>query len=104
MKPGTAVTMMIPPFSRRRRSTASGTLRAWPLIARAEEWLKITGARLTSSASIIVFSDTWLRSTTIPIRFISRTRSLPKSVSPPCSGSSVALSAHGVLRLCVSVM
>ena len=46
----------------------------------------------------------WLRSTIIPRRFISRTTWRPKSVSPSCLGASVALSAHGVFRPCVSVM
>lgn len=41
--------------------------------ARADEWLKKTGARLTSSASRIVATDTWDRSTSMPRRFISLT-------------------------------
>ena len=51
----------------------------------------------------MVVAATWERSTSIPIRFISRTTSRPNAVSPPCAGSSVAESAHGVLRLCVRV-
>jgi hypothetical protein len=39
----------------------------------------------------------------MPSRFISRTTCSPNGVSPSCSGLSVAESAHGVLRLWVSV-
>ena len=40
----------------------------------------------------------------MPIRFISRTTSRPKSESPPSTGSSVAESAQGTFSLWVSVM
>jgi hypothetical protein len=53
-KPGTNVTMQTPPLSASRASTSSGTLRGLSQSARAEEWLKITGAAATSSASRIV--------------------------------------------------
>ena len=39
----------------------------------------------------------------MPIRFISRTTSRPKSVRPPTAGRSVAASAHGRFWLWVSV-
>jgi hypothetical protein len=54
--------------------------------------------------SIIVASLVWLRSTSMPISCISRTTSRPKSVSPSCCGSSVALSAQAVVFEWVSVM
>ena len=101
---GTNVTITTPFVSRTRSRTSSGTLRGTPDRARADEWEKITGASLTSIAWRIVSAETWLRSTSTPRRFISRTTSSPNRVSPPCSGSSVAESAHGVLWLCVSVM
>ena len=43
---------------RHRRRTASGTLRELPSTARAPEWLNMTGAFATSSASAIVSSLT----------------------------------------------
>ena len=52
----------------------------------------------------MVAGDTCDRSTSMPIRCISRTTSRPKSVSPPASTSSVAESAQPTLRLCVRVM
>src|SRR5262249_32612995 len=61
-KPGTNVTMQTPPLSASRASTSSGTLRGLSQSARAEEWLKITGAAATSSASRIVSGDTCDRS------------------------------------------
>jgi len=79
-------------------------LRGTPHRARAEEWEKITGDSETSIAWAMVSAETWERSTMIPSRFISRTTSSPNRVNPPCSGSSVAESAHGVLWLWVSVM
>ena len=48
--------------------------------------------------------DTWLRSTSIPRRFISRMTSVPKAVNPLCAGVSVAESAQSLLREWVSVM
>ena len=47
---------------------------------------------------------TWLMSTSIPTRFISRTTSSPKGLRPPWRGSSVALSAQAIVLACVSVM
>src|SRR5690606_14192543 len=47
MKPGTKVTITMPPLPAIWRSTASGTLRGWAVTARAEEWEKITGAEDT---------------------------------------------------------
>ena len=86
-----------------RSSTSSGALRGLSVTARAELWLKITGASATSSAARIVSAETCERSTIIPIRFISRTTSRPKAVNPPTAGRSVAESAHGVFALWVSV-
>ena len=93
----------MPPLSASRASTSSGTLRGWSHTAYAEEWLKTTGAVAVSSASRMTSWLTWERSTSMPIRFISRTTSRPKSLSPPSTGSSVAESAHGTLSLWVSV-
>src|SRR5947207_12956146 len=61
-KPGTNVTMQTPPLLASRDSTSSGTLRGESQSARAEEWLKITGAAATSSTSRIVSGDTCDRS------------------------------------------
>ena len=96
--------MHTPPLPASRASTSSGTLRGMSQSARALEWEKITGASATSSASRIVSGDTCDRSTSMPIRCISRTTSRPNSVSPPACGSSVAESAQPVLALWVSVM
>ena len=74
------------------------------MIARAEECEKITGASLASSASLIVPGETCDRSTSMPSRFISRTTSRPKRVSPPCRALSAAASAQSSVTLCVSVM
>ena len=100
---GTKVTMQTPPPRAACSSTSSGTLRGLSATARAELWLKITGASLTSSAARIVSAETCERSTIIPIRFISRTTSRPNAVSPPATGRSVAESAQGVFALWVSV-
>lgn len=97
MKPGTKVIIATPPFPGSRSSTSSGMLRGWSLTARHEEWLKITGAVVVSSAACMVLAATWERSTSMPMRFISATTSFPNSVSPSWVGSSVAESAHEVL-------
>ena len=93
-----------PPFAGSRASTSSGMLRGWSQTAREEECEKITGAVEVSSASRMVFAATCERSTSMPLRFISRTTSWPKAVSPPTPGSSVAESAHAMLSLWVRVM
>jgi hypothetical protein len=102
-KPGTNVTITIPPVSRTRASTSSGTLRGWSHSARALEWEKNAGAVDTSSVACMVLGATCERSASMPSRLHSRTTSRPNPVSPPTAGTSVALSAHGVFRLCVSV-
>ena len=101
---GTNVTMHTPPLPASDASTSSGTLRGWSQTALAELWLKIAGAVATARASRITSADTCERSTNMPIRFISRTTSRPKSDSPPSTGSSVAESAQGTFSLWVSVM
>ena len=63
-----------------------------------------TGTPEASRASRIVPGDTWARSTSIPSRFISRTTSSPKRVSPPWRAESSAASAQSSVTLCVSVM
>ena len=52
----------------------------------------------------MVSADTWLRSTSMPSRFISRITSSPNFVRPWCAGASVLASAHGRLAECVRVM
>ena len=69
--------MQVPPLSASRASTSSGTLRGWSHTAYAEEWLKITGAVAVSRVSRMTSWLTWERSTSMPIRFISRTTSRP---------------------------
>ena len=101
---GTNDTMTTPPFLGSSLRIASGTLRGWPQSARVDEWEKMTGARVTRRTSSMVSSETWLRSASMPRRFISRITSSPNAVRPPCSGVSVAESAHGVFFECVSVM
>ena len=64
----------------------------------------MTGALVTRSACRIVSAETCDRSTSMPIRFISRTTSSPNEFIPPSTGSSVAESAQETLLLCVSVM
>ena len=61
-----------------RRARCAGD----PTSARASLWEKMTGALLTSSASLIVSGETWLRSTSMPSRFISWTTVRPNSLSP----------------------
>ena len=100
---GTNVTMQTPPLSRSDSSTSSGALRGLSQTARADECEKTTGTSEARSASRMVPAETWLRSTSMPMRFISRTTSTPKAERPPSTGSSVAESAHGTLELWVSV-
>src|SRR5215216_3415914 len=100
---GTKVTMQTPPLPASAPRISSGTLRGTSHNARADEWEKITGAAVTRSAARIVAGATWLRSTSMPSRLISRTTSSPKRLSPPARGWSVAESAHGTLSLWVSV-
>ncbi len=104
MKPGTNVTITTPPFFATICRMLSGTLRGTLQIAFADECEKITGASVTRSASSIVSGETWLRSTSMPSRFISRTTSSPNFDRPPSTGLSAAASAHARLRECVSVM
>jgi len=55
-------------------------------------------------ASYMVSSETWLRSTIMPRRFISLTTCSPKGDRPVHFGASVALSAQVVVLEWVSVM
>ena len=103
-KYGTKVTMQTPSLPARVSSTSSGAFRGTSQIARADEWLKIAGALVTRNACRMVSAETCERSTSMPIRFISRTTSSPNSFSPPSTGSSVAESAQDTLLLWVSVM
>ncbi len=96
--------MTTPPLAGRRFRTSSGTLRAWSISARALEWEKMTGARVAERASCIVLGETWLKSTIIPSRFISRMSARPNGVSPSWTGSSVAESAQSLFFEWVRVM
>lgn len=79
-------------------------LRGWSQTAREEECENITGASEVASASRMVVAATCERSTSMPVRFISRTTSWPNGERPPTPGSSVAESAQAMLSLWVSVM
>ncbi len=82
--------------------------------ARQEECEAKTGALETARTSAIVSSETCETSTSMPSRFISRTTSRPKSVSPPWTtyifGSKSVRkklpeeSAQAFVLVCVSVM
>lgn len=92
-----------PSFLAIARSMSSVMLRGAFEIARADEWDATTGARVVSSASKNVLSETCEMSTIIPRRFSSRTTSLPNDVRPSWAGASPDESAHCVLRECVKV-
>ncbi len=98
------MTITTPPLAVSRARIESGTLRWWLQTARADECEKITGARLTRSASLIVPSLTCERSTSMPSRFISPTTRSPNGASPPWRAVSSAASAQSSVTLCVSVM
>ena len=63
----------------------------------------MTGAREASRASLIVSTEVWDRSTSIPSRFISATTSRPNGERPPCRGTSVPESAISFAVLWVRV-
>ena len=73
-------------------------------MAKALEWLAMTGAFETRRASAIVSGETCEMSTSIPSRFISRTTRSPNGERPSCFGASVAASAQSRVSLCVRVM
>ena len=100
---GTKVTMQTPPLAGSAASTSSGTLRGVSHRGLGRRVAEDHGGVGRVEGRRIVVAATWLRSTIIPRRFISRTTSRPNSVSPPTRGASVAESAHGVLSLCVRV-
>jgi hypothetical protein len=64
----------------------------------------MTGAADVAIASCMVFGETCERSISMPMRFISRTTSLPKGVRPLWTGPSVAESAQSLFFEWVSVM
>jgi hypothetical protein len=64
----------------------------------------MTGALVSASAIFIVSGETWLRSSIMPIRFISRTIALPKGDMPFSTGSAVAESAQSLWIEWVRVM
>ena len=96
--------MMTPPFRGRRRRIASGKFRVTSVSARQDEWEEMSGAADTSSAWPMISGEVWARSTSMPSRFISRTTSLPKAVSPPWRRTSLQESAQSSVTLWVSVM
>src|SRR5438046_6945977 len=79
-KPGLKFTMTIPPVLGTSLRIESGTSRAWPVSARAEECENMTGARVVWSASDIVASLTWERSTTRSEEHTSELQSLTNLV------------------------
>ena len=79
----TKVIMMTPPFFGRRRRMSSGKFRVTSVSARQDECEEMSGASDVSRAWAITSGEVWARSTSMPSRFISRTTSRPKSVSPP---------------------
>ena len=85
-KLGTQVTITKPPLAGISRSTSSGTLRGCGFSPAALEWEKITGALDAAIASRIVAGATWLRSTSMPRRFISFTTSTPNGDRPSYFG------------------
>ena len=66
---------MTPPFCAKAFSWSSVRLRGWSQSALALPWEKITGFAVTSSASKKPPGLMWARSTSMPSRFISCTRS-----------------------------
>ena len=76
------MTITTPPLAGMRLRISSGTLRATSQRARADEWLKMTGAWLASRASRIVSAEVCDRSTSIPSRFISATTRRPNEERP----------------------
>jgi hypothetical protein len=97
-------TITTPSFRPIFRSRSSGTFRGCGASARQLECDAMIGAFDSASTSSIVPSDTCDTSTSIPSRFISVTTASPSFDSPPCFGSSVALSAISFVSECVSVM
>jgi hypothetical protein len=83
---------------------SSGTFRGTLHRARADEWEKMTGASEMRMASSMVSGAAWERSTSMPRRFISRTTSSPKRVSPSWRTVSPAESAQSRVTLWVRVM
>ena len=83
---------------------ASGKFRVTSVSARQDEWEEISGATETSRACAMTSGEVWARSTSMPSRFISRTTSRPKSVSPPWRRTSLQESAQSRVTLWVSVM
>jgi hypothetical protein len=88
---------LTPPLPASRVRASSGTFRGWSSRAWAQEWEKITGARATSSAARAVSAEVRDRSTSMPIRCISRTTSWPKGDRPPLTGVTDAESAQEML-------
>src|ERR1019366_6860941 len=96
---------MTPPFLASAWIISSVMLRGTGEIARQEEGDAKMGARLASSASQNVLSETCETSTIIPSRFISWTTSLPNGERPLLGLlSSPEESAQWLLLVWVSVM
>jgi hypothetical protein len=71
------LTITTPPFFLTAASMSSGTFRGDGQIAKALEWLAITGAWDTLIASAMVAGETCEMSTSMPSRFISLTTRSP---------------------------
>ena len=96
--------MTSPPFLGIIFKTSSGTFRGWSASANADEWEKMTGARVTRRTCRMVSAETCEMSTIIPSRFISWTTSSPNGERPFYLGLSVAESAQSSVSEWVSVM
>ncbi len=96
--------MARPPFFAIARNWSSLRLRGTSVRARALECVATTGAKVTSSTSRNVFSETCETSIIMPSRFISRITSRPKCVRPLCSGLPAHESAQSLWLAQVRVM
>lgn len=87
--------------------TSSGTFLGTSCTARADEWDQMTGALEYLNACFAVSSEVWLRSTSMPRRFISSMSAYPNSERPPQRGSYPGWmpleSAKALWQRCVSV-
>ena len=76
------MTITTPPLAGSSAKHVVGNVARVGVERRASEWEKITGARLAAIASFIVAGETWLRSTSMPSRFISLTTLTPNGLRP----------------------
>ena len=76
-----------PPLSTIARITSSGLQRMCRLTATHPEWLATTGRWEALAPSRLVCQPEWATSGMTPMRFISATTALPKSLRPPLAFS-----------------